>query len=108
MIERPVKQQVNEALGRKAAVASVGPRQVGKTTLANEFAGERDADAQGTIRRGSPPLFNFVRAGSLRAGHARPLQNSPYPTVRFDMTSGIPFLGFGDKRTTYSGNLPSG
>ena len=25
---------------------------------------------------GHPHLFNFVRAGSLRAGHARPLQNT--------------------------------
>ena len=37
-------------------------------------AGGRDADAQGTIRGGSPSLFSFVRAGSPRAGHARPLQ----------------------------------
>lgn len=43
MIERRVKQQVREALDRQAAVALIGPRQVGKTTLAYEVAEERDA-----------------------------------------------------------------
>lgn len=43
MIERRVKQQVVEALDRQAAVVLIGPRQVGKTTLACEIAEERDA-----------------------------------------------------------------
>ena len=43
MIERRVKQQVSEALDRQATVALIGPRQVGKTTLAYELTGERDA-----------------------------------------------------------------
>ena len=43
MIERRIKQQVREALDRQAAVAVIGPRQVGKTTLAYEVAEERDA-----------------------------------------------------------------
>ncbi len=43
MIDRRVKEQVREALGRQAAVALIGPRQVGKTTLAYAFTGERDA-----------------------------------------------------------------
>ena len=43
MIQRRVKQQVREALDRQAAVALIGPRQVGKTTLACEVAEERDA-----------------------------------------------------------------
>ena len=43
MIERRIKQQVREALDRQAAVALIGPRQVGKTTLACEVADERDA-----------------------------------------------------------------
>ena len=43
MIERRIKQQVREALDRQAAVALIGPRQVGKTTLAYEVAEERDA-----------------------------------------------------------------
>ena len=43
MIERRIKQQVIEALDRQAAVALIGPRQVGKTTLAYEVAEERDA-----------------------------------------------------------------
>ena len=43
MIERRIKQQVREALDLQAAVAVIGPRQVGKTTLAYEVAEERDA-----------------------------------------------------------------
>lgn len=41
MIERRAKQQVREALARQAAVAIIGPRQVGKTTLAQDIAEER-------------------------------------------------------------------
>ena len=43
MIERRIKQQLREALDRQAAVALIGPRQVGKTTLACEIAAEWDA-----------------------------------------------------------------
>ncbi len=43
MIERRIKQQVTDALDRQAAVALIGPRQVGKTTLAQEIGGERKA-----------------------------------------------------------------
>ena len=43
MIERRIKTQVREALARQAAVALIGPRQVGKTTLAHELAEEVDA-----------------------------------------------------------------
>ncbi len=43
MIPRRVKQHVAEALNRQAAVALIGPRQVGKTTLAVELAAERNA-----------------------------------------------------------------
>ena len=43
MIKRRIKQQVRAALDRQAAVALIGPRQVGKTTLACEIAEERDA-----------------------------------------------------------------
>lgn len=39
MIDRRVKDKVIEALGRQAAVALIGPRQVGKTTLALDIAG---------------------------------------------------------------------
>ncbi len=38
MIPRRALSQVREALGRQAAVALIGPRQVGKTTLAHEIA----------------------------------------------------------------------
>lgn len=43
MIERYTEQQVLEALGRQAAVAIIGPRQVGKTTLALKIAEARPA-----------------------------------------------------------------
>ena len=43
MIERSVKKRVIQALGYQAAVALIGPRQVGKTTLALEIGEERDA-----------------------------------------------------------------
>ena len=43
MIRRRAFQAVSEALGRQAAVALLGPRQVGKTTLAHEIAEKRDA-----------------------------------------------------------------
>lgn len=41
MIERHAKYEVREALARQAAVAIIGPRQVGKTTLAQDIADER-------------------------------------------------------------------
>jgi len=34
--------EVNKGLSRQAAVALIGPRQVGKTTLARKIAAERD------------------------------------------------------------------
>ena len=43
MIRRRVLPLVRQALGRQAAVALIGPRQVGKTTLALEIANETDA-----------------------------------------------------------------
>src|SRR5277367_4352052 len=39
MIERLILPKVKDALENQAAVALVGPRQVGKTTLAHEIAG---------------------------------------------------------------------
>lgn len=43
MIERRIHKEIEEALGLQAAVALIGPRQVGKTTLAQEIADGRDA-----------------------------------------------------------------
>ena len=43
MIRRRIKRQITEALDRQAAVALIGPRQVGKTTLAQEMGREREA-----------------------------------------------------------------
>ncbi len=43
MIDRRIKQQVIDALERQAAVALIGPRQVGKTTLAQEIAKKDNA-----------------------------------------------------------------
>ena len=63
MIERRIKVQVREALDRQAAVALIGPRQVGKTTLAYELTGERDAlyldleDSNDREKLSEPALF---------------------------------------------------
>jgi predicted AAA+ superfamily ATPase len=63
MIERRIKQQVTAALDRQAAVALIGPRQVGKTTLAQDIAGERHAlyldleDRDDRAKLSSPVLF---------------------------------------------------
>ncbi|MFM7101442.1 MAG: ATP-binding protein [Verrucomicrobiota bacterium] len=43
MITRGMAPKIREALGRQAAVALLGPRRVGKTTLAREIARENDA-----------------------------------------------------------------
>ena len=42
-IERILREKVNNALARQAAVALIGPRQVGKTTLALEIGHELGA-----------------------------------------------------------------
>src|SRR5690606_7296927 len=41
MIKRNIYHKVVKALGRQAAVALIGPRQVGKTTLALDIAEDR-------------------------------------------------------------------
>ena len=43
MIPRIVMDRVKQALGYQAAVALIGPRQVGKTTLAHQIAQEYNA-----------------------------------------------------------------
>lgn len=43
MLPRHITEQVGAALGRQAAVALIGPRQVGKTTLALEIGNARQA-----------------------------------------------------------------
>ena len=43
MIDRRIKEKVKQALAYQAAVAIIGPRQVGKTTLALEIGGETGA-----------------------------------------------------------------
>ena len=63
MISRRAGKQVRRALGRQAAVALLGPRQVGKTTLAQDIAGEMDAvyidleSSAGRRRLAEPALF---------------------------------------------------
>ena len=63
MIERLVEEQVVAALERQAAVAIVGPRQVGKTTLALKIARSRpsvylDLEApQDLAKLQAPDLF---------------------------------------------------
>ncbi len=63
MIQRKVKQRVIEALNRQATVALIGPRQVGKTTLAFEICEEWDAlyldleDRDDREKLSTPKLF---------------------------------------------------
>jgi len=63
MIPRLVAQQVEDALRRQAAVALIGPRQVGKTTLALEIGHSVDAlyldleDRDDRNRLANPVLF---------------------------------------------------
>ena len=63
MIPRRARQTVTEALERQAAAGIIGPRQVGKTTLAHEVARGRDAlylDLESARDRGKladPELF---------------------------------------------------
>ena len=63
MIGRRIKPHVTEALDRQAAVALIDPRQVGKTTLAQDIAEERGAlyldleDTNDREKLASPALF---------------------------------------------------
>ena len=63
MIPRIITPDVERALGRQAAVALIGPRQVGKTTLALEIARSHDAlyldleDRDDRNRLAEPALF---------------------------------------------------
>lgn len=63
MLTRDTEVQVLEALDRQAAVAIVGPRQVGRTTLAQKIAGSRasiylDLEAPRDLARlQAPELF---------------------------------------------------
>jgi uncharacterized protein len=63
MIPRAIRSKVEAALARQAAVALIGPRQVGKTTLAHEIAATRPSiylDLEATADRdklADPVLF---------------------------------------------------
>ena len=63
MIPRLIAKEVKQALGYQAAVALIGPRQVGKTTLANQIAQEYNAiyldleDQNHRNRLNNPVLF---------------------------------------------------
>lgn len=69
MIPRLVAKSVEEALGRQAVVAIIGPRQVGKTTLAHEIGDKRNAlyldleNPNDRSKLADPELF-FENAGS--------------------------------------------
>ena len=71
MIRRLVEQEVLSALGRQAAVGIIGPRQVGKTTLALKIAEGRPSvylDLESTEDRAQlqePELFFEREAGNL-------------------------------------------
>ena len=63
MIRRLASRSIEKALSRQAAVALIGPRQVGKTTLAREIADGRPSiylDLENIADRGkleNPDLF---------------------------------------------------
>lgn len=63
MIPRTLHDDLQDALKRQAAVAIVGPRQSGKTTLAREVGDQREAvyldleDRDDRNRLGEPVLF---------------------------------------------------
>lgn len=63
MIPRLIAAEIEDALTRQAAVALIGPRQVGKTTLALKIGEERDAvyldleDGDDRHRLTNPVLF---------------------------------------------------
>ena len=63
MIERNIEKQVRDALGRQAAVAIIGPRQVGKTTLALKLGATLPSvyldleSPQDTAKLSTPELF---------------------------------------------------
>lgn len=64
MIARQIRQQVHESLRHIAAVVLLGPRQIGKTTLAYEIAGEcesvyLDLEEPGDIQKLADPRFYF-------------------------------------------------
>lgn len=71
MLHRRITERVEQALGRHAVVALLGPRQVGKTTLALALAKEANAlylDLEATEDRAKladPPLYFRQHAGKL-------------------------------------------
>ena len=71
MISRSAEPRIVRALARQAAVAVIGPRQVGKTTLALDIAGARDAlyldleSAADRARLSDPRLFLEPLEGRL-------------------------------------------
>ena len=71
MIPRAARPKIEAALTRQAAVALIGPRQVGKTTLAHEISGTRPSiylDLEATSDRdklSDPVLFLDRHAGKL-------------------------------------------
>ncbi len=71
MILRSAEQDIRAALGRQAAVAIIGPRQVGKTTLAQEIAEGQPSvyldleSPQDRARLQEPELYFEQQAGKL-------------------------------------------
>ena len=68
MVPRTVAPHVESALNRQAAVALIGPRQVGKTTLALEIGRSRDALYLDLEDRGARWAIEIKRSLSARVG----------------------------------------
>ena len=87
MLERSIKPRILAALGYQAAVCLIGPRQVGKTTLAQIVAREMGVG----FRAPSGPVL--ARAGDLAAiltaEHGKVLSDA-----RGEMTRGIEVVEF--------------
>ena len=99
MIPRRAEQDVRDALGRQAAVAIIGPRQVGKTTLALRIAEDRPsiyldlAFNQLRARRLARPLIAAINtvAGAIDRHSARLREPGPGTLfANFHVVAGAP------------------
>ncbi|MEZ5576719.1 MAG: AAA family ATPase [Candidatus Competibacteraceae bacterium] len=74
LIQRHAFSTVQSALSRQAAVALIGPRQVGKTTLAHMIGEQRNAlylDLEDGEDRAKLPVHACTWSGRRSAGHSR-------------------------------------
>jgi len=88
MIRRQVRQQLLERLGTHPAVALIGPRQYGKTTLAQTLRGVIDQDRKRTGRfllLGSVSPSLMVQVSESLAGSLSLIELTPF--LRAELTT---------------------